>query len=83
MDIGKLMQQLEKSDNTRSNTEEKLKELQKELSKCILEQLKLYYFLSIADLPVVSSLNLSLWTIRERSEDDGNCNCLFHFSSEQ
>lgn len=31
VDIGKLMQQLEKSDNTRSNTEEKLKELQKEL----------------------------------------------------
>uniref|UniRef100_A0A0P4VTH8 THAP-type domain-containing protein n=1 Tax=Scylla olivacea TaxID=85551 RepID=A0A0P4VTH8_SCYOL len=31
VDISKLMQQLEKSDNTRSNTEEKLKELQKEL----------------------------------------------------
>ncbi|KAG0716692.1 hypothetical protein GWK47_009079 [Chionoecetes opilio] len=31
VDIGKLMQQLEKSDTTRSNTEEKLKEVQKEL----------------------------------------------------
>lgn len=33
VDIGKLIQQLEKSENARSNTEEKLKELQKELSK--------------------------------------------------
>ncbi|KAK3887369.1 hypothetical protein Pcinc_008487 [Petrolisthes cinctipes] len=31
VDIGKLMQQLEKSDNARNNTEEKLKELQKDL----------------------------------------------------
>lgn len=37
VDIGKLMQQLEKSDNTRSNTEEKLKELQKELSKSFID----------------------------------------------
>lgn len=32
VDIGKLIQQLEKSENARSSTEEKLKELQKELS---------------------------------------------------
>lgn len=44
VDISKLMQQLEKSDNTRSNTEEKLKELQKELSKCFLKLFKLDFF---------------------------------------
>lgn len=42
VDIGKLIQQLEKSENARSNTEEKLKELQKELLSSKEEAKKSY-----------------------------------------
>ena len=35
VDIGKLMQQLERSEKARSDTEDKLRELQKELGKSL------------------------------------------------
>ncbi|XP_047502401.1 cell division cycle and apoptosis regulator protein 1-like [Penaeus chinensis] len=64
VDIGKLIQQLEKSENARSSTEEKLKELQKELMFSKDESKKAYDKCSKLNKEIKSA-NSSLKTMEE------------------
>ncbi|ROT79733.1 putative cell division cycle and apoptosis regulator protein 1-like isoform X2 [Penaeus vannamei] len=64
VDIGKLIQQLEKSENARSSTEEKLKELQKELMFSKEESKKAYDKCSKLNKEIKSA-NSSLKTMEE------------------